>query len=362
MGKFKKEQQMSKRFSMGVLLCVLLLFMAISGFAQESAVKGNRAGVELDATGAVVQRATVTLTGPTGTHTAQTDTDGKFIFPLLTPGVYSVKVERQGFKVANVKGVEVVIGRTSSLRMQLEAGAVSEIVEVSANAVTVDTTSTATGANLNDAFYASVPVPRNVSGLFYVAPGVADSGQAGRANPSISGGSGLENLYVADGVNITDPAFGGLGIFTRIYGSVGTGINLSFIKEVQVKTGGFEPQYGQATGGVVQIVTKSGSQNFHGALGFFAAPVNTEAETLRIDAFRNRHVGASLLTNSSNAGGTLPAGGLGVGPGSYDIDGEIGGYLPGFRNNLFFFGSYNPTLTTDFLVPPQFAGSPTITG
>src|SRR5436305_8688571 len=325
MGKFKKEQQMSKRFSMGVLLCVLLLFMAISGFAQESAVKGNRAGVELDATGAVVQRATVTLTGPTGTHTAQTDTDGKFIFPLLTPGVYSVKVERQGFKVANVKGVEVVIGRTSSLRMQLEAGAVSEIVEVSANAVTVDTTSTATGANLNDAFYASVPVPRNVSGLFYTAPGVADSGGAGRSNPSISGGSGLENLYVADGVNITDPAFGGLGIFTRTYGSVGSGINLSFIKEVQIKTGGFEPQYGQSTGGVVQIVTKSGSPEFHGAIGTYFAPKGTEAEYRQRDDFRKINVGNFL--HQAN----------------YDASGEVAGYVPGFRNNLFFFASYNPT-------------------
>src|SRR5437588_1668601 len=276
---------MGKRFSIGVLLCALLLFMGISGFAQESTVKGNLSGVVLDASGAVVQGATITLTGPTGTHTAHTDTDGKFIFPLLPPGAYSVKVEKQGFKVADVKGVEVVTGRTSSLRMQLEPGAVSEIVEVSANAVTVDTTSSATGSNLNDAFYASVPVPRNVSGLFYVAPGVADSGQAGRANPSISGGSGLENLYVADGVNITDPAFGGLGIFTRIYGSVGTGINLSFIKEVQVKTGGFEPQYGQSAGGVVQIVTKSGGKVFHGAIGGYFAPASASAHPKQISLF-----------------------------------------------------------------------------
>src|SRR5438034_2201978 len=258
-----KERQMGKKVLLGVLITALILFLGVPGFAQESTVKGNLAGMVVDASGAIVQGATVTLTGPTGTRTTKTDVDGKFIFPTLTPGAYAVKVEQQGFKVADVKGIEVATGRTSSLRMQLEPGAVSEIVEVSANAVTVDTTSTATGANLNDAFYASVPVPRNVSGLFYTAPGVADSGGAGRSNPSISGGSGLENLYVADGVNITDPAFGGLGIFTRTYGSVGTGINLSFIKEVQVKTGGFEPQYGQSTGGVVQIVTKSGSDHFH---------------------------------------------------------------------------------------------------
>src|SRR5436853_92748 len=91
-----------------------------------------------------------------------------------------------------------------------------------------------------------------------VVPGAkVTAGGAGTANPSISGGSGLENLYVADGVDITDTSFGGLGTYNRNYGSLGTGINLSFIKEVQVKTGGYEPQYGKSTGGIVQIVTKS---------------------------------------------------------------------------------------------------------
>src|SRR5205807_2860440 len=172
----------------------------------------------------------------------------------------------------------------------------SQVVEVTASSVGIDTTSTAIGANLTDDFYRSVPVSRNIVGLFYLSAGVASGGGSGAANPSISGGSGLENLYVADGVNITDSAFGGLGIFTRIYGSVGTGINLSFIKEVQVKTGGFEPQYGQATGGVVQIVTKSGGQNFHGALAGFFAPVGTASTPKRIDGFRNNFVGQDAFT------------------------------------------------------------------
>ena len=68
----------------------------------------------------------------------------------------------------------------------------------------------------------------------------------------------LENAYVADGVSINDPAFGGLGVWARSYGALGSGINQSFVKEVQIKTGGFEPQYGHASGGIVQIVTKSG--------------------------------------------------------------------------------------------------------
>jgi hypothetical protein len=354
---------MGKRILLGAMICALFLCLGTAGFAQESSVKGNLGGVVVDQTGAVIPGAKVTLTGPTGNVSVTSDREGNFVFFRLNPGLYSVKVERQGFKAADVKNVEVAIGRTSSVRMQLAPGAATETVEVSASAVSVDTTSTASGANLSDAFYASVPVPRNVAGLFYVAPGVADSGGAGRSNPSISGGSGLENLYIADGVNITDGAFGGLGIFTRQYGSVGSGINLSFVKEVQVKTGGFEPQYGQATGGIVQIVTKSGGNAYHGTLAGYFAPVSAEATPTNVNLLRNRQVGTDLITGAAQPGGGLPAGALGVGPGSYDLDGEIGGYVPKFKEHLFFFGSYNPTLNTDYIVPPAtsgqaFAGAP----
>src|SRR5947209_17682448 len=102
-----KEHQMGKRILVSLLIPALLLFLGIPGFAQESTVKGNLAGVVLDASGAIVQGATVTLTGPTGSRTTKSDVDGKFTFPLLNPGVYAVKVEQAGFKVADVRGIEV---------------------------------------------------------------------------------------------------------------------------------------------------------------------------------------------------------------------------------------------------------------
>ena len=124
-------------------------------------------------------------------------------------------------------------------------------------------------------------MPRNVSAIFYSAPGVANGQVAGSANqtgpgqsnPSIGGSSALENLYVVDGVTITDQAFGSIGTFNRQHGALGTGINLTFIQEVDVKTTAFEPQYGKSTGGIVQIVTKSGGDNYHyhGAIGAYLA-------------------------------------------------------------------------------------------
>lgn len=305
---------------------LLVLGACMGSFAQQTAVSGNVNGSVTDSTGAVISGANVTLSGPTGNKSAQTNDQGVFFFPSLAPGTYSIKVERQGFKAADVQGVEVAINRNSSVRVTLQPGSASEVINVSAEAVTVDTTSTAVGTNLNDNFYANVPVQRNVAGLFYVAPGVADGGGTGAANPSISGGSGLENLYVADGVDITDTSFGGLGTYNRNFGSVGTGINLSFIKEVQVKTGGYEPQYGKSTGGIVQIVTKSGSNEYHGAIAGYFAPQQLEAtraqpdDTGRLNVFGYRYHQEG-----------------------FDASGELGGYVPGFKDRLFFFGSFNPT-------------------
>jgi len=88
-------------------------------------------------------------------------------------------------------------------------------VEVSAASVTVDTSTSAVTANIADTFFENIPVQRGVASLFYLSPGAVDGGQTGSNNPSISGSSGLENSYVADGVSINDPAFGGLGVWAR---------------------------------------------------------------------------------------------------------------------------------------------------
>jgi hypothetical protein len=312
-----------------ISMTALVLALALTGFAQnETSVRGNLAGVVLDASGAVIPGAKIVASGPIGTKESTTDNDGRFTMPLLPPGTYSIRVEKQGFRTADVKGVEVVVSRTSSVSINLQPGGSSETIEVSAAAVTVDTSSTAVGTNLNDTFYSRVPVARNVTGLFYASPGVTSGGGTGAGNPSISGGSGLENQYVADGVNITDGAFGGIGVYTRVYGSLSTGINLSFVKEVQVKTGGYEPQYGKSTGGVVQIVTKSGSNAFHGGVSGFFGPGQFEAERLNPDNFGRLNQTGTLDHESG-----------------FDVAGEIGGYVPGLKDRLFFFGSFNPSWT-----------------
>jgi Carboxypeptidase regulatory-like domain/TonB dependent receptor len=330
---------MARKLVVGFAVLALLTAFTVPAFAQgsaESSVRGNLSGTVVDSSGAVVTGAKVTISGPTGTKSDTTNSDGQFLFPLLTPGFYGVKVEKGSFKTADVKGVEVVTGKTSNVRVGMVAGATGEVVEVQGNAITIDTTSTAVAANLTDTFYSSVPVARGVTGLFYASPGVTSGGGTGTANPSIAGGTGLENNYIADGVSLTDGGFGGIGVYSRLYGSLSTGINLSFVKEVQVKTGGFEAQYGKSTGGIVQIVTKSGGNDLHGSIGGFFAPSQFEATRKFTDDFQ-----AGSTQQRFNLQGEIQH------QANYDVDAEVGGHVPGFKNKLFFFGSFNPQWNTD---------------
>ncbi|PWT81931.1 MAG: hypothetical protein C5B44_02955 [Acidobacteria bacterium] len=309
----------------------LLAFAVGTAFGQDVQTKGMIGGTVTDATGAAVPGATVTVSGQTGIRTETTNDNGVFRIDNLTPGIYSVKVESPGFKTAVANNVTVNVGRESTLILKLEPGELSATVDVTATAGGVDQQTTATGQNLNDQLFQNIPVQRGVSSLFYLSPGAADSINGGKDNPSIAGGSALDNLYVADGVNITNSAFGGVGTFSRSYGALGTGINTSFIKEVQVKTGGFEPQYGQSEGGIVNIITQSGGNAYHGAIYGYARPKSFEATRLQPDDVRVNKQGKLLHEEN------------------YDVGADVGGYVPGMKNNLFFFGSFNPTIRREIV-------------
>ncbi len=310
----------------------LLAFAVGTAFGQDVQTKGMIGGTVTDATGAAVPGATVTVSGQTGVRTETTNENGVFRIDNLTPGTYSAKVESPGFKTAVANNITVNVGRESTLNLKLEPGELSATVDVTATAGGVDQQTTSTGQNLNDQLFQNIPVQRGVSSLFYLSPGAADSINGGKDNPSIAGGSALDNLYVADGVNITNSAFGGVGTFSRSYGALGTGINTSFIKEVQVKTGGFEPQYGQSEGGIVNIITQSGGNAYHGAIYGYARPKSFEATRLQPDDLRVNKQGKLLHEEN------------------YDVGADVGGYVPGrLKNNLFFFGSFNPTIRREIV-------------
>src|ERR1051326_3319606 len=320
---------MRKLWSLSIAFCLCLA--AASVFGQDVQTKGFIGGTITDQAGAAIPGAKVTVTGPQVERTVTANESGIFRIENLDPGTYSVRVEQTGFRAAVANNVTVFVGKEATLNLKLEPGEITATVDVTATAGGIDQANTSTGQNLNDQLFQNVPVQRAVSGLFYLSPSAADSINGGRDNPSISGGSALDNLYVADGVNITNSAFGGIGTFSRSYGALGTGINTSFIKEVQVKTGGFEPQYGQSIGGIVNIITQSGGNEYHGSFYGFAKPSAFEATRRQPDDTRTNKQGKLLHEEN------------------YDAGADLGGYIPGLRNKVFFFGSFNPTVRREIV-------------
>src|ERR1700682_1843999 len=313
---------------------LLLLCAALFCVQAQDITKGSIAGIVRDATGAVVPNATVKLSSPTGDRTTTTNSTGEYLFPNLPGGqAYVPTVDLPRFSSAKIGNLNVGVNQRTTADVSLQVGQSTQTVEVNAiGGGGIDMVSTGVGANLNEELYKNVPVGRSVSSIVYLSPGVTDGGGTGSANPSINGASGLENQYIVHGANVTDPGYGGFGTYTLNFGSLGSGVNFDFIQEVQVKSGGFEAQYGEALGGVVNILTKSGSNQFHGTAYAYFQPHRFEAE--RPDA-------NLLLTNQSTRI---------VGAGRYDFGGDLGGRI--IKDKLFFYGGFNPNYSKAYRAAP----------
>ena len=250
------------------------LVLGGSAFAQETT--GTIKGRVLDPQGRPVVTPVV-VEGIQGMVTVTADETGRFTVPFLPPGTYSVRTQVSGFQAEERKDLSLGLGQTLDVMFTLKLASVTARVDVSAAPPVMDTSSTTLGGIVNSDFAATVPLGRRVSDLAYTVPGVGNSGSVGRANPSISGGSGLDNQYVIDGVNVTNVGYGAFGSFSSVFGSLGNATPFEFVKDVAVKTGGYEAQFGQTTAGIVNVVTKSGTNDIHGSAFGYSHPAGLEA-------------------------------------------------------------------------------------
>jgi outer membrane receptor protein involved in Fe transport len=305
-------------------LAVACLF-ALSAWAQTSTT-GVIEGRVRDQAGNPVADATVTAVANRAPASAVTDSQGRYTIANLPPGIYKVRAEAAGKAPMVLDEVPVSIQTKSRIDITLVAGQ-TETVTVTAEAPVVDAKSVTTGGSFKvDKFIDQLPVGRNLAATLTLAPGVASGGGTGAGNYSISGSSGLENSYVVDGVNITNTGYGGIGSYNIIYGSLGTGVTFDFLEEVQVKTGGIDVEYGQATGGVVNTVVKTGTNDLSGAVSFYGGSYVNEFQQA------NLFVGA---VNQQKGTWNDSA--------QYDLGLSIGG--PIVKDKLFYFLAYNPVLT-----------------
>lgn len=316
---------MSHRKTLVGLLAVLLVAaFALPALAQETS-SGSLEGKVTDDKGTAIPGATISATGPQGLVPARTGPDGKFNIRFLKGGKYEVKVEAPGYATIIIKDVEVQIERRTSLPIQMSAGKV-ETVTVQGQAPMIDTKSTSIGTTIKiSEFVTGLPIGRTYSDTFAVAPGVVSGGGTGAGNYSIGGASGLENQYIIDGVNITNTGYGGIGSYNIVYGSLGTGVTTDFLDEIQIKTGGFEPEFGGATGGVLNTTVKSGTNAFSGQVNLFYTPRSGYSEFKQVTS----SIGS---VNSEDRQST-------------DVGLSVGG--PIIKDKLFYFAAFNPIRKKD---------------
>ena len=191
-----------------------------------------------------------------GEQTAVTDGQGQFEISLLPSGSYTLTVQREGYQPFTNSGLKVQLGKTIRVKLSLvPEGLQAGAVEIVAQKPSIAVTSTETGANISKEQMNLVPYGRNGRGFEQVAtsvPGVHND----LFGLTLNGAGSSESTYIIDGVQVNDPAFG----------TQGTTLLQDFIQEVEVKTGGYQAEYGRSTGGIVNVVTKSGGNEFHGSV------------------------------------------------------------------------------------------------
>ncbi|HXD31159.1 MAG TPA: carboxypeptidase regulatory-like domain-containing protein [Pyrinomonadaceae bacterium] len=236
-----------------LLSMALLAMFATAAFGQETT--GNIRGTVKDPNGGVVPNATVTATNPQRSFTATTDSEGTYEFMQLPPNRYTVSVTATGFAEAKRTDVPVELGRTLQVNLDLSLAGATANVNITANEEPlVDVSSTKTATNINQQKIDLLPKTLRFDSVVQTAPGTRNEGKAGGFQ--IDGASGSENTWIIDGLEVTR-------VFDGVLGNT-KNIPFDFVKEVQVKSAGYEAEYGGATGGVINVATRSGSNDFHG--------------------------------------------------------------------------------------------------
>ncbi len=305
-----------------------LVFLALLGLAGAALTSGGPAAAQTLTTGAIqggvtdavsgepLAGVTVIVASPAlqGEQVAITDEAGQYKITSLPPGDYTVR-----FIYAELtarRPVTVSINKTSPAHAALDlTEAVGEVITIESRPPAIDPTSTSQGVTLDQGYTRNLPVGRTYDDLLTAAAGSASDD----AGVSFAGSSSLENQYVVDGVNTT----------TLVYGQVGAPVINEFIEQTEILTGGYNAEHGRSTGAVVNVVTKSGSNQLHGSVFAYVSPGATVAGATPI-----RTQTASIDAESSQIFDA-------------DVGVELGG--PIVRDRLWFYVGFAPHVGREHL-------------
>ena len=304
------------------IFCVLAVLFLISGeisvssFAQSVIGGAALNGTITDPSGAAVPNAKVTVTNTaTGlTRTTQTSDVGLYNFTGLPVGIYDLSTDASGFKVTRQTAIPLQVGAVATIDVRLEVGNVQETVSVEAEAPVVETTRTSAAVNVTEKAVANLPVNgRNFIDFTLLTPGVVRDVR-GTGDLSFAGQRGTSNSLLVDGADSNNLFFGEA---TGRTGFRPYAFSEDAVQEFQVNTSGYSAEVGRAGGGTINVVTKSGTNAFHGTLFEF---------------YRDKSLNANTFTGNRSGLKKLP----------YHFNqfgGTVGGPIK--RDKLFFFFSYD---------------------
>ncbi len=268
---FKGRPQSQPRYTssiwMGIALALAVVVLNCGlGFAQINTA--TLSGSVSDQSGSVIPEATVVVkeTATGTTRSLQTNASGLFTVPLLQPGVYELTVSKTGFQTTKQSGIELQVNQLASLKLTLNVGSADQTVSVSGTAPVLETQTAGLGTVVEQKEINDLPLNgRQFTQLLQLAPGtspisvsqgaVPSLGGSGSVTPAINGQTGRSNLFYIDGIYATDPFFSTVSISPSI----------DAIHEFQEQTHTDQAQFGQSTGGTINLSTRGGTNQFHGS-------------------------------------------------------------------------------------------------
>jgi len=306
-------------------LCVMVSVMTLLGgftFAQEQT--GELTGIVKETGGEPLPGVAVKATSPALIReaTAVTNETGRYRLPHLPPGKYTLTFTLAGFTTIIREEVVVSLGKTLSLDIVMTQSTLAAETTVIGQAPVVDVTKSATTYDITKENFDKLPKGRDFQSIIYIASGVNE--ETARLNgTSFGGASSSENMYYFDGMDTTELNMG----------TSGQGMVFENVQEVQLKDSGYEAQYGGSTGGVINIITRSGGNQYHGEAIFYLESSALTGEN-RPNIWLNPYdpTEAGYVTYPKDAHSV------------YEVGLNLGGYL--IKDRLWFFGSYIPRSET----------------
>ena len=304
-----------------VFVAAFLLIFSYSLMAQHVASK--IVGTVVDTDGKPLPGVTVIAKSPrmVGQTSTITDENGTYRLLGLTPGTYTLTFEMEGFKRVVRKNIVLHVEETLKVDVTMELGQLQESIEVTADVPLIDVKSPSSSATLTKEVIDTLPKGRDFSSLVTLMPSVNYESALGGI--SVDGASGSENQFYIDGMDITT-LYGGLQ---------GIGAATEFVEEVQVKTSGYQAEYGGAMGGVINVITRSGGNEFHGDLiGYWNGSIlyGKERDTLRRNPFdptKAEYVNYEDMYGKDKWN-------------RFEVGFDLGGYI--IKDKVWFFGSFLP--------------------